>query len=141
MEYMMFSTMQLYFSAPYCCSHLRMGWMASKTSIQAVERVLHKTKLPAAYGSNVKELFSTPGNLKSVDWVHLAGPLGVWIISLLDIRKEYKDTFRDFLMAIYRLRGHKIVRAQLPDMQTALARASALMEARLPLWYAGPSTA
>jgi hypothetical protein len=117
-------------------SHTEMPWMASNRSLKAAESILADAKFPPQYGSAVKTLFSTPGKCKSVDWLHLAGPLGMYIIGLLDIQASYKTVFQRFLKVLYQLRGYNISVDTLPHLKTELVEVLALMESKLPLDYA-----
>ena len=121
-----------------CClvSPQQMPWMASTASIANVESFLQNIRLPDKFGAKWKRVFSARGYMNSADWHHLASPLGCMIIDMLDIDDGYKDTFCEFLQAIYALRQHRIERRLLGYYKDKLLGSLAHLEIFMPIAYA-----
>jgi hypothetical protein len=113
-----------------------MPWRASHQSLMALVNEDHLRSIPGDNTSFIDRPFQYDAkkntiklrNLKTVDYIHLCGPAGMYYINRLDLHYEYKFIFNHLLSWLYTLRSRSLddsgLLLSLPAACTSSASAS-----------------
>jgi hypothetical protein len=104
----------------------RHPWQASKENIFNIVDSERARRIPGEHtgklGCPFKTTYDKDGKRKfslrkmqSSDWMHLAGPIGIYYIEMTDIHPRYKMVFQDLLRCFYDMRYHALNTTDLDD--------------------------
>jgi hypothetical protein len=85
-------------------------------------------------GTTIKYLLDEPSYLKSIDYIHLLGPIGIWLIERSDIDAEYRALFIRFIRHLYSLRQKTVSKSSLPALYKQGCAILTEMDSMLPFF-------